>query len=370
MFYILALTAIILGILNEKSKTVTLFQLLVIWILLGWSYGNADYPNYLTRYTYYDSSALGERTEFLFFQLFKLGNQLGLSYDQFLIVVALIFVIAFGSIIRKVSQNPNLVLSLYLVFPASVDATQIRFALASILILLGFSILFNDDIRLGEIYYAVLVVIAALFHIGTILFMFMLPIRRLNKKRTYLYTILVSVAIAVLGMGGAQRILSLFPNMLTKLSLISTSNITRIIYWVVVEMIVWIVLLIVLHLFERYVIRNNLGAVKNYNYIYKAAVISVITIPVTLFFQDAYRILQCICILLYCSLSNVFPAGIVTKRGRGKFATNGTRNTLLFMSFVFAFLFLYAIVLNSSNFETVFIPYFEDNKFFDFIFRG
>lgn len=364
MFYILVLIAIIMGILYEKSRLVSIFQLFVIWILFGWSYGNADYSNYFIRYTNYDSIALGERTEYLFFQLFKLGNKLELSYDQFLIVISLIFVVSLGIIIRRLSLNPNLVLSLYLVFPACIDATQFRFALASIFILFGFLVLFDENVRFGEFYFAALVVVAALFHIGTILFLFMLPVRRLNKKKTYFYTFIGCVTIMVLGMGGAEKILSLFPGMQMKLSLMSTSSIETLIYWIIMEIVVWIIFLMVLYLFKK----NSLdfGGLKNYNYIHRVVIISAIIIPITLFFQDAYRILQCVCILLYCSLSNVFPTGIIAKMKRGIFTTKGTKSTLLILCFGFAFLLLYAIVLNSSNFETVFIPYFEENRFLNF----
>lgn len=364
MFYILVVIAVFFGFLYEKSKAVTTFQVSLIWILLGWSYGNADYQNYLTRYINYDSSALGERTEWLFFQAFKLGNLLHLTYDEFLPILALIYVILLVFVVKKFSPNPNFVLSLYLIFPACIEATQIRFAFAGVIVLIGFIFLFNDKCRLGEIYFAISVIIAALIHIGTLLFMVMLPIRKLNRKKTYVYTSVLCIGIAIAGLGGISAILSLFPGMLEKLSFATKYSMDTIRYWIFLELFIWIFFMFMIKIFERFCRFENIKANRNINYIVKVGIISAVTIPVTLLFQDAYRLQQCLSILYFCAISSVFPQGVLKNIGRKKILFNKTRIALITGAIVFAAFYLYAIVLSSSNFETVFVPYFEENIFF------
>lgn len=368
MWYVLVIFAIILGIVFEKSKLVSTFQLCLMWVMMGWSFGNADYQNYLTRYTYYDSSALEERTEYLFFKLFRLGNNIGLSYEQFLILMSLAYVLALGIIIKKTSSNPNLVYALYFIFPACVETTQIRFSFACAFVLLGFILLFNENIRLGEIYFAVLIIIAALFHIGTILFMIMLPIRRLNLKRTVVYTGACCLVIAIMGMGGANKVLSLFPGMLSKLSYIHTFTFNSIVYWMIIEIIIWTFFLIMLRTFNHFCEHNNLDKLQKKDYIQKVAIISGVVIPVTFFFKDVYRIQQLLCILFYCFVSNIYLNGIIEARGMRKIVFNNTRLIMLVLCVMFALFYLFIVVLSSSNFETVFIPYFENNQFFESVF--
>ena len=123
-----------------------------------------------------------------------------------------------------------------------------------------------------------------------------------------------------------------------------------------------------LRTFNHFCEHNNLDKLQKKDYIQKVAIISVVVIPVTFFFKDAYRIQQLLCILFYCFVSNIYPNGIIEARGMRKIVFNNTRLIMLVLCVMFALFYLFIVVLSSSNFETVFIPYFENNQFFESVF--
>lgn len=369
MLYLLVLLGFILGIFFEKNKLVYFLQLLILWIMLGWSYGNADYQNYLTRYELYDSQALADQSEWLFVQLFKLGNKLGLTYQEYLPILALIYIIALVVVIKKISPNPSFVLSMYMIFPACMEATQIRFAFGGIFVLIGFTILFNDKIKFGELKFALCVIVGALLHIGVIVFLAMIPIRWLTRKKALFYTLFLAAVVTTLGLGGMRIIISLFPGMLSKFTgAIGKYSLDTVVYWIGVQIFLWIFFIIMVKVAENFYKHNKMAYQNQYfEYIVRAGIISAVAIPVTYFFQDVYRIQQCLCILYFCALSWAFPEGIMVNQGQLKFSF--TKNKIIFLigCIVFTFSYLFIIVLSSSNINTVFVPYFEENIFVDFI---
>lgn len=362
MFYLITLALILLGLIYEKSKLVRFFQLLNIWILLGWSSGNADYNNYLTRYTYYNSLALTSRTEFLFAQMFKISNKLGLTYPQFLIIVSLIYVLILGFVVSLFSSNPNFVLALYMIYPACMEATQIRFTIASGIVLLGFLLLLNENIKLGEFYYVLCVICAALIHIGMLFFLVMLPIRRLDKKKSMYYSAIIIAGVVVFRMGAIRIILSLFPGMMNKLTFMHLYETRTMVYWFFIQLVLWITFILLLRYFGNFT--GNGNQVLSVEKAMKIAIISAIALPVTFIFRDIYRVQQTLSILYFCALTNVYDEGVIEARSQKIIATSNNRIFLMTLCLVVTFICLFVVVLASSNFENVFLPYFENNTLF------
>lgn len=365
MVYLLVGSAILLGIIYEKTKGVTWYQLSLIWILLGWSYGNPDYHNYLIRYKYYDSSALAAKTEWLFTKIFAFGNKMKLEYQEFLPILALIYVVVLGIIVVKLSATPNLVLSLYLIFPACIEATQIRFVMANIFIYLGFLVLFKSESKFAEIQYVICVIIASLLHIGMLVFLTMLPIRYFNVRKTIFYSITLVVGILVMGLSGIGKIVGYFPGMNNKFSLIAgNGDFYRIKYWGIRVFILWTLFFIIIFLFKDFYKKNCTGKIY-FDYTLKIAIISFVVIPLLTISVDTYRIQQSLCLIYYCCFSWFFKKGIVIIKNRKKCLVSKNGMIFLLCCVVFSSLYLYVIVLSSSNFITVFLPYFENNLIFE-----
>ena len=120
-----------LSFLKKDSKLVYFITFLFAWILFGFNTMNLDYLNYKARY----EGAGGLISEPLFLYTLKVFSRLGLTYQQFLLIFSLAGLLLMSAAILTYSPFPALVLFFYILFPFCLDTVQIRFFMASALIL-------------------------------------------------------------------------------------------------------------------------------------------------------------------------------------------------------------------------------------------
>lgn len=159
---------IVSALLIGRSRPMGAALILWLWILFGWSYGNADYFNYQTHFHRANHLTGFEAAYTLVEQTFR---NLGLTYQQFLIVVAFLFVMAVAYVCIRNTRNWYFVLALFLVYPFMMDVVQVRNSMALIFVYLGLSYLFSHRNKRGALIYTVLIAIAVMFHSGSLIFL-------------------------------------------------------------------------------------------------------------------------------------------------------------------------------------------------------
>lgn len=366
MLYILVPVVILLALVKWKSNRVFFVTLMLMWILLGWSSGNADYSIHLGRFNNYEQNS--GFTEILYTALMRFANGLGFTYPQFLPVMTLWVILVIGLLAKK-SKAPAFVLALYMMFPICMDAVQVRYTFAGSVVLLGLYYLINEKSKYGEIVFASCIILATLLHISSIVFLLFLPVKRFDIRKTAIYTLSIS---AVLYLSQARfmiGILRKLPGMGEKISRVLSMSATRY-TWITIlktdfRVIVFFLQFIIIILYVRKRLRkrnNNEG--KNFiENVIKLNIMSLGILPLITYSVDFYRIQQTLSLLNYCSLSYFFLT-IGNQSQREKFMIS--KKVLMFdaICLLMTFVNLYLLVLNSSNIDTVFRPFLEKNLFF------
>lgn len=365
MLYILVFVVILLALVKCKSNLVYTGTLLLIWILLGWSYGNADYSIHLGRFNNYEQASAF--TEILFTMLMRLGNQFGLTYQQFLPIMTFFVTCIIGFLAKK-SKAPAFVLALYMVFPICMDAVQVRYTFAGSIVSLGLYYLLKEKSKYGEIIFSICIVISSLLHVSTIVFLVFLPVRRFKLRQTVIYTAIISALFYLSRARVLIVILSKLPGMGVKISRVLSMSATKYTRITILKtdfrIVVFFTLFITIVFYVRKRLRKrriNEGRVFIYNVI-KVNIMCLVILPLIAYSVDFYRIQQTLTLLNYCALSYFY---LTTGKQSLKEKYVITRKALVYdmACLTMSFVNLYLLVLKSSNIDTVFRPFFENNIF-------
>lgn len=183
MLWIILLLAI-LAILNKKSKKVALLLFILMFILMGFNTGNADYSMYNTLFYKYGRMQTYLNTEIIFQYLCKLVYSFGKGYNYFLCLYSLVGMSFMYLTVRKTAKYPALVALLYLGFSFFLDAVQIRHFMASSIVCYGLTFLLKEDRKKIEIFkYIILNILAVGFHFMAIFYFLFLLLPFLENKK-------------------------------------------------------------------------------------------------------------------------------------------------------------------------------------------
>lgn len=369
MTYAVTFILIICALFRHRSRPLTFLILAWTWIMLGWCSGNADYGIYLGRYNNY--MAFASRTEVGYTYLMQLGNNVGLTYHQFLPLAMLVYVAIIGWVACKLSAEPAYVLALYLIFPACMEATQLRFTFATAFILLGFYFLFYDKEKKPELKYLCCIAIASSLHMSAAIFLLFVILRRLSVQYTIIYTVLIALALFLTRTPQVISWLGNVSGMSEKVAQVLATVAANYTYRNVIKvsyrcLIFFVLFMILLYYLEKSRCYNdvNVGFINN---VKKANILGLVVMPLLLYSVDFYRIQQALSVLNYCALSYYMVAmknaGDIDDRRR---TLTTTRRRILYVlgSVAMAIVNLYYLVLGSTNFEYVFKPFFENNQLF------
>lgn len=203
---------VLLGLFLPKSNTVALLTI----AFLGWlsliSINIADFSSYQGIYYAISKDQLYQ-TGYGWYLLNAIGRNFGLTYIQFkTILVVVDLILLFVTIKYFVGRNLNYIWGLYLLYPSLINVTQIRFAFAMSLVLVGLIFLFKKKLW-GTIVYMLIVFIAMTIHTGTAYYLLFLLIPIIEKKEQLFSWILIIITISLLPFKNLlQQVVGIFAN--------------------------------------------------------------------------------------------------------------------------------------------------------------
>ncbi len=182
---------ILLGLILPRNKFVTILIFMFMILAAIWAIGNVDYLYYEMNYEAIGIHGLNNDYEIGYQYINLLGNLIGLKFSEFYIIVNTIIFICINGLVFRLSDNPNRVLSLYLIFPFLTDLVQFRNYISLIFVLFAVVNLFKYKRNCFK--FIILVLLASTFHITSLFYLSFLLIFFIEKK----YLLLMSIVIAV-----------------------------------------------------------------------------------------------------------------------------------------------------------------------------
>ena len=202
MTILLLLSAIILGFLFEKSKVVSAYILSVMYLLAAFNYDNADYSMYTISYA--NSAGFTYNFRYIGYSMFvHFFSSQGVPYNHYLKIAFIpIFLILFIAIC-KLTDKPNRVLALFLVFPFGIDVIQVKAFFSEVFGLLGISLLLDRlsnnlkksfDYRL--ICAIVLFILSVLFHFSGFFYVVVVALFYFFRNRHWFNKAIIIASVA------------------------------------------------------------------------------------------------------------------------------------------------------------------------------
>lgn len=201
---IFAMIILVIDLYAKKSKTLFAITFFFLWILMAFTYGNADYNVYVSRYT--DLDVWTSQTEFLFGLLIYISNWIGLSFQAYKAVISLIILLLISFTIWKDARYPNTVMAFYILFTFPMDVAQIRNALATAIMIYFLHYLIIEDKKeqkkmwftKNEWFFIFGILLATLVHTASLFWILLLVARRLNTKSVVVFTIFFNIAFSTI----------------------------------------------------------------------------------------------------------------------------------------------------------------------------
>lgn len=187
MAYYIPIILIVLGLLYPRSKVVLSLFLAYIWALMGLNTYTPDWETYEFTYEHF-YIANAEGYELGFVGLNALGNILGLNYQQFRMLYALIYVFFVFFASTRLTKYHNLLLVLFMIWPCLPNVSGLRQSLANMIVCGGIPYLFSKE-KKSIIYFLIFNVLGALIHQSVIFYVLILFCRReiSSKQKRMLY---------------------------------------------------------------------------------------------------------------------------------------------------------------------------------------
>ncbi len=161
---------VVFGLLRHDSKIATAGLLLLLYMLFAFERSLADYERYLE---YYDEikSGFGHANELepLYVLSCSTAAKMGMSFDQMRYIFCFLEISLLYKVIRQYTKKTALVLALFFIFPAMIEAELFRFLFGMTLIIYALPNLFSYS-KKNYIKYFVFVTLAGLFHSSCFIF--------------------------------------------------------------------------------------------------------------------------------------------------------------------------------------------------------
>lgn len=365
----------VLCLIRKKSKYVYYVMLVFMWILMAFTYGNADETIYVSRYT---SSASWEgQTEIIYNLVIKLFNYMGASFVIFKAGCAFIQLFLISHVIKKYAKYPNFVLLLYFLFTFTIDIAQMRATLA-MSVMLYFSTFLLEDIRMdcsrklrlgltrNECIYIAGILVATCIHSASVIWLLLLAAKKCSVK--------VNIIIVIACIGGLTLIFT--PEVVSWIASLFGAS-TRISAYVSLEyqatrdLLLRAALIRVLiyavgmtGIFLLLLNRDRGNVFLNFGL--KMNIIILCIIPVMLdYTPEVYRLQAGLSVLCYICATNSLQT---VSDERSKLLVTTKKNLLLNGALlVLAVINMYLLILRGNNYAAVFEPVFTNNYLFDLL---
>lgn len=368
---------IMLSFILKKSKIVTGIDFILMWIMSGWSFGNADYVVYVTRYYHPERYPTLEQLYSFLQDLAKASN---LKYADFLIIMTFVALLLKFISIMIITDRANEVIGLWMIFPFIADINQVREFYATSVAFLGLALFLRiRDERRGLWIATIMIIIASYIH-GSNIFYIILLIPYFKKKklenailfennnfiRNYLITIFIISIVVMINSSSA-----FFAKILSIVGLedkwMQTVEAASMAYsnksWYYAEVIVFF---IITSLILRHVKLMSSRMLLSYeklkviNFVVKSNYLLLLLLPLTVFTPDVYRLQQEFAIFVYCVGSYFHDGDILyTKK---QLSLNNILLKIFLMVLACVYLYLMCIGIPGTSLkEIVFDPAFYNN---------
>lgn len=297
MVWFLYFIAIISGLLAKKNKIVTIYIIVVASIIFGYANNIPDLEGYRgvyncagnmndIYYSYYMEFEAGYKYLGLVF------HNLNISFENFRMFLFFVLFTIMALSICKLSNNPNVLLALYMVYPFPIEVIQARNGLASCIVV---AVMCNYIFREKNIFkFNLGIFVATLFHSSSLVYL-VFNLMYLNEhifKRLYKYVLLLDfilVGLIYFNIFNLQKINSYFQT--------KTSFITIITFVVLIFCLFVILLYSKKNIkFKNMIILITLRTKIVYENRFMA--IMLLFVPLLIFHFDFFRIIRNVLIII------------------------------------------------------------------------
>ena len=312
MLLILLIPMIILLLSFKKSKVITFFGLLYMWIVFGFNSKNPDRSVYEDRYNLYDSW-FDNFTEPLFTFSMKTFNAFHFHFQSLYLFVGAFFLLSTFIYIAKTTKNANFVLGLILISTYAMHVVLIRTTYAIIFEIPALYVLLYEKFTMMRrlVIFFTLTIIACLIHAMCALYLLLLIPFFISRKKLTIYLWLIFPLIFImLDQIGREYL----PHIMNKLGFIQKTEMVlerkssnKTIAFLLANLRLLSVTVFPI-LYNWY---NNHRPAK-YKIVLSSVEIRIINInifmlcliPLLYISLDLYRLLYIICIVNFCMISN------------------------------------------------------------------
>lgn len=347
--------------ISNLQKLILFIVMIVLWMIWAGNTSNVDYRNYSNIYNTMGNLNLDSwgGVEIGFNFLFRTGNSLGLSYQQFVMFISFVTLLLLSIAFCRISKYPGYLAVAYSFFPFLLDVMQMRNAIAAAIVANAIPYL----IRKSYFKYTILIFISTLFHTTMLFYLLLLGVI-FSKKIVVMISIAVSLAGISLGLPFLRWIMNYLPSGAKYIVYLEgNSLINRLLY--VVFLISFVIVSEFLVYKYKYLFLNKektqnkdiIGGEKYFEFISKYFYILLLLLPLLMIDSDFFRLFRNVFFVFNSTLIILLNSKIVLKQ-----------------KIILEFVSLFFPVLVGVNYlywyqwESLVIEIFTNNLFFNSLF--
>lgn len=219
MLLIINYLLIITGLVKRKNKIISVFMLLFMWVLFGWSRNVADQRIYQTRYLFLEEYEA--MTEPIFTFIFSIGYFFEMTYLDLLPFLSLAILAVLYFVTYRLTNQVSIVMALILIFPFTIQACWIRLSLAMIFMYIAFYFSLRETKKSILLYY-LFSVLGIFTHLGVFPLLSFIWLKKMSIRRVF-YGMIVSSLLFMMT-ANVDSILSLLSFIISEGKAISVQN--------------------------------------------------------------------------------------------------------------------------------------------------
>lgn len=194
---ILYIIVILIGLSFKKSKFILALTLTYMFFILAFDSNSPDYESYRRIYNNVDLYTAEELyVESSFWNLCRLMNAMGVSYENFRITWAVFYIVFLRIAVKRLTPYPSYVLALFLIWPFVPFVSSMRFSMASILSILGITYLVSSS-KYSTYWFLCFIYFASCIHSSCVVFL-LYSLIKIPKRFFYVITIGIPTVIYIL----------------------------------------------------------------------------------------------------------------------------------------------------------------------------
>lgn len=169
MLIIISLVLLVVGFVKKDSKLVLFLLMLLVIVLFAGNTYNADSLAYSDNYSNIANGKYDPSFEQGFQILNAISFYLGLSYNQFLLIVSSVGILLIVSTMKIYTASVSYVMCLYILYPFVWDTIQVRNFLAMAILIFGSRYIISEKKNYHK--YFLCIIIASTMHITALFYL-------------------------------------------------------------------------------------------------------------------------------------------------------------------------------------------------------